>query len=217
MGCRFRPAGRGPCSLVRLARPWIVPVEAFLVSTGIVAIAEIGDKTQLLALLLAAKFRRPLPIILGIFVATIANHAGAAALGAAISALIGPDTMRWLLAAGFVAMGVWVLVPDKVDDDEAPKAPRFGVFGATVIAFFLLEMGDKTQIATIALAARYSEWWVVTMGTTLGMMIANVPAVLIGQAAATTLPLPVVRVVAALAFFVLAVLLALDSFPQLLG
>ncbi|KAF0222731.1 MAG: hypothetical protein FD176_2408 [Rhodospirillaceae bacterium] len=192
-------------------------MESFLVSTTIVAIAEIGDKTQLLALLLAAKFRRPVPIILGIFVATIANHAGAAALGAAISALIGPDTMRWLLAAGFVAMGIWVLVPDKVDDDEAPKAPRFGVFGATVIAFFLLEMGDKTQIATIALAARYSEWWVVTMGTTLGMMIANVPAVLIGQAAATTLPLPVVRVVAALAFFVLAALLALDSFPRLMG
>lgn len=192
-------------------------MEAFLVSTAIVAIAEIGDKTQLLALLLAAKFRRPIPIILGIFVATIANHAGAAALGAAISALIGPDTMRWLLAAGFVAMGIWVLVPDKVDDDEAPNAPRFGVFGATVIAFFLLEMGDKTQIATIALAARYSEWWVVTMGTTLGMMIANVPAVLIGQAAATTLPLPVVRVVAALAFFVLAALLALDSFPRLVG
>jgi len=192
-------------------------VESFLVSTGIVAIAEIGDKTQLLALLLAAKFRKPLPIIAGIFIATIANHAGAAVIGSWIAALIGPDTMRWVLAAGFVAMGIWVLIPDKVDDDEADKAPRFGVLLTTIIAFFLLEMGDKTQIATIALAARYPDWWLVTMGTTLGMMLANVPAVLVGQAATQVLPLRVVHIVAALAFFVLGALLALDGIPHLLG
>lgn len=192
-------------------------MESFLVSTGIVAIAEIGDKTQLLALLLAAKFRKPWPIIAGIFIATVANHAGAAVVGAWIAALIGPDTMRWVLAAGFVAMGIWVLIPDKVDDDEAPKAPRHGVLLTTIVAFFLLEMGDKTQIATIALAARYPEWWVVTLGTTLGMMVANVPAVLVGQAATQVLPLRVVHIVAALAFFVLGALLALDGIPRLLG
>lgn len=192
-------------------------MESFLVSTGIVAIAEIGDKTQLLALLLAAKFRKPLPIIAGIFIATIANHAGAAVIGSWIAALIGPDTMRWVLAAGFVAMGIWVLIPDKVDDDEADKAPRFGVLLTTIIAFFLLEMGDKTQIATIALAARYPDWWLVTMGTTFGMMIANVPAVLVGQAATQVLPLRVVHIIAALAFFVLGALLAADGIPHLLG
>lgn len=192
-------------------------MEAFLVSTGIVAVAEIGDKTQLLALLLAAKFRRPLPIILGIFIATVANHAGAAIIGAWVAGLIGPDALRWVLAAGFAAMGVWVLIPDKVDDDETAKAPRWGVLGTTIVAFFLLEMGDKTQIATIALAARYSEWWVVTLGTTLGMMLANVPAVLVGQAATRLLPLKLVHILAALAFFVLAVLLAVDGLPHLLG
>lgn len=192
-------------------------MEAFLVSSGIVAIAEIGDKTQLLALLLAAKFRRPLPIILGIFVATIANHAGAALVGAWVASLIGPDALRWALAVSFVAMGIWVLIPDKVDDDAAPKAPRLGVFITTVVAFFLLEMGDKTQIATIALAARYHDWMLVTMGTTLGMMLANVPAVLVGQAATKVLPLRVVHIVAALAFFILALLLAVDGIPHLLG
>ena len=192
-------------------------MEAFLVSTGIVAIAEIGDKTQLLALLLAAKFRRPLPIIAGIFIATIANHAGAAVIGSWVASLIGGDAMRWLLAAGFAAMGVWALIPDKVGDDEEPKAPRLGVLGATVVSFFLLEMGDKTQVATIALAARYAEWWVVTIGTTLGMMIANVPAVLAGQAATKMVPLRLVHAAAALAFFVLAAVLALDGIPHLLG
>lgn len=192
-------------------------MESFLVSTGIVAIAEIGDKTQLLALLLAAKFRKPLPIIAGIFVATIANHAGAAMVGSWIAALVGPDTLRWVLAAGFVAMGVWVLIPDKVDDDEVDKVPRYGVLLTTIVAFFLLEMGDKTQIATIALAARYPEWGLVTLGTTLGMMIANVPAVLVGQAATRVLPLRVVHIAAALAFFVLGALLALDGIPRLLG
>ncbi|MCA1907804.1 MAG: TMEM165/GDT1 family protein [Magnetospirillum sp.] len=192
-------------------------MESFLVSTAIVAIAEIGDKTQLLALLLAAKFRKPLPIIAGILIATIANHAGAAVVGSWIAALIGPDILRWVLAGGFVAMGIWALIPDKVDDDEADKVPRHGVLLTTIVAFFLLEMGDKTQVATIALAARYPEWWLVTLGTTLGMMVANVPAVLVGQAATRVLPLRVVHMVAALAFFVLAALLALDGIPRLLG
>ncbi len=217
MGYGFRPAGRELRVLSSLPGLDVAPVESFLVSTGIVAIAEIGDKTQLLALLLAAKFRKPLPIIAGIFIATVANHAGAAIIGSWIAALIGPDTMRWLLAAGFVAMGIWVLIPDKVDDDEAEKAPRYGVLVTTVIAFFLLEMGDKTQIATIALAARYPDWWLVTMGTTFGMMVANVPAVLVGQAATQVLPLRVVHIVAALAFFVLGALLAADGIPHLLG
>lgn len=192
-------------------------MEAFLVSSGIVAIAEIGDKTQLLALLLAAKFRKPVPIILGIFVATIANHAGAAAIGAWVAGLMGEQVMRWVLVASFVAMGAWVLVPDKVDDAAAETAPRFGVFGATVIAFFLLEMGDKTQIATIALSARYGQWWLVALGTTLGMMAANVPAVLIGQAAAKALPMAVVRYGTAMAFLGLAVVLAFTGLPTLGG
>lgn len=192
-------------------------MEAFLVSTAIVAVAEIGDKTQLLALLLAAKFRRPVPIIAGIFIATVANHAGASLVGAWVAALIGPDTMRWVLAAGFAAMAVWVLIPDKVDENEDAKAPRLGVLGATIVSFFLLEMGDKTQLATVALAARYSEWWVVTLGTTLGMMLANVPAVLVGQAATKVLPLRLVHMAAAAAFLVLSALLALDGLPGLLG
>ena len=210
------PSGRADSATLCVLPGQIIPVEA-LVSTGIVAIAEIGDKTQLLALLLAAKFRRPLPIIAGIFIATVANHAGAAVVGAWVATLIGPDAMRWVLAAGFAAMGIWVLIPDKVDDDDEPKAPRLGVLGTTVVSFFLLEMGDKTQVATIALAARYAEWWVVTMGTTLGMMAANVPAVLIGQAATKVLPLRLVHALAAAAFLALAAVLAFDGLPHLLG
>ncbi len=152
-------------------------MEAFLVSTGVVALAEIGDKTQLLALVLAAKFRKPVPIILGILVATVVNHAVAGAAGAWISALVGPTAMRWILGLSFIAMAAWTLVPDKYDDDEkTDAAPRFGVFVTTLIAFFLLEMGDKTQIATVALAAKYSSLVAVVAGTTLGMMLANVPA-----------------------------------------
>lgn len=189
------------------------PMDAFLISTGIVAVAEIGDKTQLLALLLAAKFRRPVPIILGILVATLVNHAGAAAVGAWISALLGPQVMRWVLAASFLAMGAWVLIPDKADDDSAGKASRHGVFISTVIAFFLLEMGDKTQVATIALAARFHDMVQVVAGTTFGMMIANVPAVLLGEAAARTLPMTLVRVVTALSFVALAIALFADVIP----
>ena len=140
-------------------------MEAFLVSTGIVALAEIGDKTQLLAFVLAARFRRPLPIVAGIFVATIANHAFAAAIGAWITSLMGPEILRWVLGASFLAMAAWTLVPDKLDDDEAELA-RYGVFLTTLIAFFLAEMGDKTQVATVALAARYHGIVAVVAGTT---------------------------------------------------
>jgi len=155
-------------------------MDAFLVSTGIVALAEIGDKTQLLAFLLAARFRRPLPIVCGIFVATIANHAFAAAVGALVARLLGPDVMRWVLGLVFLGMAAWIMVPDKMDEDATPLA-RFGVFLTTVLAFFVAEMGDKTQVATVALAARYSSAVAVVAGTTLGMMLANVPAVYFGD------------------------------------
>ena len=181
-------------------------MEAFLVATGVVALAEIGDKTQLLALVLAAKYRKPVPIILGILVATLVNHALAGAAGAWISAWVGPDAMRWILGLSFIAMAAWTLVPDKYDDDqEQAAAPRFGVFGTTLVAFFLLEMGDKTQIATVALAARYDSLIGVVAGTTLGMMLANVPAVLLGEVAAKKLPMHIVHRIAAAIFLVLGV------------
>jgi len=181
-------------------------MEAFLVATGVVALAEIGDKTQLLALVLAAKYRKPVPIILGILVATLVNHALAGAAGAWISAWVGPDAMRWILGLSFIAMAAWTLVPDKYDDDqEQAAAPRFGVFGTTLVAFFLLEMGDKTQIATVALAARYDSLIGVVAGTTLGMMLANVPAVLLGEVAAKKLPMHIVHRIAAGIFLVLGV------------
>ncbi len=179
-------------------------MEALLVSTGIVALAEIGDKTQLLALVLAARFRRPVPIILGILVATLANHALAGAAGAWISAQVGPTAMRWILGLSFLGMAIWTLIPDKYEE-ERETAPRFGVFGTTVVAFFLLEMGDKTQIATVALAAKYSSLASVVAGTTLGMMIANVPAVLLGEVAAKKLPMRLVHGVVAVIFLVLGV------------
>ena len=181
-------------------------MEAFLISTGVVALAEIGDKTQLLALVLAAKFRKPVPIILGILAATLVNHAMAGVAGAWISAAIGPVAMRWILGISFIAMAAWTLIPDKLDDDgDRDKAPRFGVFGTTLVAFFLLEMGDKTQIATVALAGKYSYLVAVVAGTTLGMMLANVPAVLLGEVAAKKLPMKVVHRIAAGIFFVLGV------------
>jgi putative Ca2+/H+ antiporter (TMEM165/GDT1 family) len=174
-------------------------MESFLVSTGVVALAEIGDKTQLLALLLAARFRRPLPIVLGILAATLANHALAGAAGAFCAALVGPEALRWIVGLSFIAMAAWTLVPDKAGGASAAE-PRFGVFGATAIAFFLVEMGDKTQIATVALAARYASLAAVVGGTTLGMMLANVPVVLLGEVAATKLPMRLVRAAAALVF-----------------
>ena len=180
-------------------------MEALLVSTGIVALAEIGDKTQLLAFILAAKFRRPLPIIAGILLATIANHGFAGALGAWITSQLGPETLRWVLGVSFLAMAAWTLIPDKFEEGDA-KLARLGVFGTTLVAFFLAEMGDKTQIATVALAAQYHAFYSVVCGTTLGMMIANVPAVLLGERIANRVPVRVVHGVAAAIFAVLGVL-----------
>ena len=180
-------------------------VEPFLVSTGIVALGEIGDKTQLLALLLAARFRRPVPIILGILAATLLNPALAGLVGDTVARLLGPDVLRWVIGLSFLAMAGWMLVPDEIDEAEA-EAGRFGVFGTTVVAFFLAEMGDKTQIATVALAARYTELVQVVCGTTLGMMLANVPAVLIGEKAATRLPMRLVHGISAAIFAVLGVM-----------
>jgi len=184
-------------------------LEAFLVSTGIVALGEMGDKTQLLALLLAAKFRRPVPIILGILVATLVNHALAGAVGDWIARALGPDVLRWVIGGSFIAMAAWMLIPDKIDEAEGGHQ-RFGVFGTTVVAFFLAEMGDKTQIATVALAARYTDLVAVVAGTTLGMMIANVPAVLLGDVVAKKVSMTLVHGIAALIFAVLGVLTLLN-------
>jgi len=180
-------------------------MEPFLVSTGVVALGEIGDKTQLLALLLAARFRRPVPIILGIFVATVLNHALAGMVGETVARFLGPDLLRWVIGVSFLAMAAWMLVPDEIDDAEG-GTQRFGVFGTTVLAFFLAEMGDKTQIATVALAARYSDLLQVVAGTTFGMMLANVPAVLLGDRAARAIPMRLVHAIAAGIFAVLGVL-----------
>jgi len=179
-------------------------MEAFLVSTGIVALAEIGDKTQLLAFILAAKFRKPWPIVAGILVATIANHAFAGALGTWITSLVSPETMRWVLGLSFIGMAIWTLIPDKFDEDDA-KLARFGVFGTTLLAFFLAEMGDKTQIATVALAAQYQAFFAVVAGTTFGMMLANVPAVLLGDRIAQRMPVRLVHTIAAGIFAMLGV------------
>ena len=185
-------------------------LEAFLVSTGVVALGEMGDKTQLLAMLLAAKFRRPGPIVAGILVATLANHAVAGALGGWVAQLLGPTWLRWVIGLGFLAMAAWMLVPDKVEDDAAAGHQRFGVFGTTVLAFFLAEMGDKTQIATVALAARYADVVAVVAGTTIGMMIANVPAVFFGEAVARKVSMKLVHGIAAAVFAVLGVLTLLN-------
>ncbi|TCG01220.1 hypothetical protein BZM26_08730 [Paraburkholderia strydomiana] len=179
-------------------------IHAFLISTGAVALAEIGDKTQLLSLVLAARYRKPVPIILGVLAATLVNHAGAGALGAWLGSLLTPTVMRWALAISFIGMGLWILVPDKLADDEAnTNRTHLGVFGATVVAFFLAEMGDKTQIATVALAARFHDFFGVVAGTTLGMMLANVPAILLGDRFAHRLPTGVVHGIAAVLFVVL--------------
>ncbi len=183
-------------------------MEALLVSTGVVALAEMGDKTQLLALMLAARYRSHMPIVLGIAAATLANHALAAVFGAWIASLVGTDAMRWILALSFLAMAAWVLVPDKPDDLAEGKR-RFGVFGTTMVAFFLVEIGDKTQIATVALAARYAETVAVVAGTTLGMLIANVPAVYLGNKLLRRVPLRLLQRVAAAMFAGLGVLVLL--------
>ena len=181
-------------------------MEAFLVSTAIVALAEMGDKTQLLSLVLAARFRKPWPIVWGIFVATVVNHALAGAVGAWVTTVLGPQALRWVLGLSFIAMAVWMLIPDKLDDDGATQAPRFGVFGTTLVAFFLAEMGDKTQIATVMLAAQYSAYLWVVAGTTLGMMLANAPVVWLGERITRRVPIRAVHVVSAVIFLVLGLL-----------
>ena len=175
-------------------------MQAFLVSTGIVALAEMGDKTQLLSLVLAARYRKPWPIAIGILVATLANHALAGAAGAWVTTVLGPQVLRWVLGASFIAMALWMLIPDKLDEGEGDKAPRLGVFGTTVIAFFLAEMGDKTQVATVMLAAQYKAWFWVVAGTTLGMMLANAPVVWFGDRLTRRVPIRVVHLVSALIF-----------------
>ena len=174
--------------------------EAFAVSTGVVALGEMGDKTQLLALLLAARFRKPLPIIAGIFVATVLNHIGASALGSWLTKLLDPGWLRYGLGASFIAVALWMLVPDGADELQGQQHGRLGVFGVTLVAFFLAEMGDKTQIATMMLAARYDSVFVVAAGTTLGMMLADVPAVLVGEKAVKVVPVAWVHRIAALVF-----------------
>lgn len=182
------------------------PMEAFLLSTAIVAIAEMGDKTQLLALVLAARFRKPWPIVLGILAATLANHALAGAVGAWVTTFIGPQTLRWVLGGCFIAMAVWMLIPDKLEEGETAAMSRWGVFGTTLIAFFLAEMGDKTQIATVVLAAKYNAYLWVVAGTTLGMMLANAPVVWLGERITRLVPLRIVHLVSAAIFLVLGVL-----------
>jgi Ca2+/H+ antiporter, TMEM165/GDT1 family len=186
-------------------------MEAFLVSTGVVALGEMGDKTQLLAFLLAAKFKRPLPIILGVLTATLVNHTAAGALGAWIAQALGPQILRWVIGLGFLAMAAWMMIPDKMDEESAGEGmSRFGVFGTTVISFFLAEMGDKTQIATVALAARYETLVPVVAGTTLGMMLADVPAVFLGDTIAKKVNMRLVHSISALIFAVLGVLTLLN-------
>ena len=186
--------------------------QAFIVSTSVVALAEMGDKTQLLSLILAARYRKPMPIVLGILVATLFNHAMAGALGAWLSSLMRPEVLNWVMAAAFIAMGLWILVPDKLDEDDvAVPKQQMGVFFATVVAFFLAEMGDKTQFATIALAAQYSDVLSVVLGTTLGMMMANAPAVYLGNRFAQRLPTKIIHMIAAIIFIATGVLTAVKA------
>ena len=180
-------------------------MEALLVSTGVVALAEIGDKTQLLAFILAARFKKPVPIVLGILAATLVNHGLAGALGAWIMAVVSPGVLRWVLSLSFLAMAVWTLIPDKIEEEETQVAQHFGVFGATLVTFFLAEMGDKTQIATVAMAAHYGTPLLVIVGTTLGMLIADVPAVFVGDRLAARIPMKLVHSIAAAIFALLGV------------
>lgn len=201
-------AGRRSRSLVFHASQGKHKMYAFLISVSVVPLAEMGDKTQLLALLLTARFRQPLPILAAILLATTINHGISAVLGQWLTTVISPTTMVWILAVGFIAMAIWMLIPDKLDDDEADninKWQRFGVFGATFILFFLAEIGDKTQIATVALAAQYDSILMVMIGTTVGMMIANAPAVFIGHKMAGNLPIQLIHRIGAVIFLVVGI------------
>ena len=185
-------------------------MESLYISTGVVALAEMGDKTQLLAFILAARFKKPVPIILGILAATLVNHGLAGALGAWITSVVSAETMRWVLGLSFIGMAVWTLIPDKIEEEETQVAQKLGVFGATLVTFFLAEMGDKTQIATVALAAHYGAQLMVVIGTTLGMLIADVPAVFVGNKFAAKIPMKLVHTIAAAIFAVMGVLTLLQ-------
>ncbi|MEO7761991.1 MAG: TMEM165/GDT1 family protein [Casimicrobiaceae bacterium] len=190
-------------------------LESLFVSTGVVALAEIGDKTQLLAFILAARFRKPLPIIAGILVATLLNHGLAGAVGALIAAAISPVVLRWVLGLSFIGMAIWTMIPDEIEEDETKVAGKLGIFGATALTFFLAEMGDKTQIATIALAAHYASPLLVVLGTTLGMLIADVPAVFAGRQLATKIPMKLVHAIAAAIFVLLGLATLLGAGAKL--
>ena len=185
-------------------------MESLYISTGVVALAEMGDKTQLLAFILAARFKKPVPIILGILAATLVNHGLAGALGAWITSVVSAETMRWVLGLSFIGMAVWTLIPDKIEEEETQVAQKLGVFGATLVTFFLAEMGDKTQIATVALAAHYAAPLMVVIGATLGMLIADVPAVFVGNKFAAKIPMKLVHTIAAAIFAVMGVLTLLQ-------
>ncbi len=192
-------------------------MESLLVSTGVVALAEIGDKTQLLAFILAARFKKPVPIILGILLATVLNHGLAGALGAWITATLEPQTLRWGLGVSFLAMAVWTLIPDKIEAEETHIAKKWGVFGATFMTFFLAEMGDKTQIATVAMAAHFAAPMLVVIGTTLGMLVADVPAVFVGERFAHKIPMRLVHTIAAVIFALLGALTLLGVGSRITG
>lgn len=190
-------------------------MESLLVATGVVALAEIGDKTQLLAFILAARFQKPVPIILGILAATIVNHGLAGALGAWITSVVSPEMLRWVLGLSFIGMAIWTMIPDRIEEEETQIAKRFGVFGATLITFFLAEMGDKTQIATVAMAAHYASPLFVVIGTTLGMLIADVPAVFVGDKLANKIPMKLVHSIAAAIFALLGLATLLGAGSKL--
>ncbi len=190
-------------------------MESLLVSTGVVALAEIGDKTQLLAFLLAARFKKPVPIILGILAATIVNHGLAGAFGAWITASVSPEILRWVLGLSFIGMAVWTMIPDEIEEEETKIAKKFGVFGATLITFFLAEMGDKTQVATVAMAVHYAAPLMVVIGTTLGMLIADVPAVFAGDKLASKIPMKLVHSIAAAIFALLGIATLLGAGSRL--
>lgn len=191
-------------------------MEAFLTSTLIVTLAEIGDKTQLLAIVLATRFQRPIPIIAGIFVATIANHFLAALVGSEVASILEGEWFSYLVAASFIIMAGWTLIPDKLDDDEQ-KPARFGAFVTTVIAFFLVEIGDKTQVATVALGARFNDVVMVTSGTTIGMLLANIPAIFLGHELLKYVPLNIVRMIAAGLFLIIGLWIVVQTAGLLEG
>lgn len=186
-------------------------MQSFLIATGVVALAEIGDKTQLLSLILAARFRKPWPICIGILLATLANHGLAGLVGGLVARWLTPDVLHWIVVASLAIMALWTLIPDKMSAEEAEKGSHHGVILATLIAFFLAEMGDKTQVATVVLAAQYHPLWQIVAGTTVGMMLANVPVVWLGARFAHRLPLKATRTAAALLFAALAVWIALSG------